>query len=352
MHNREFNRLGTGTSNYFNSLSDKAADYATAAVNKGTVLAWKMGKEFIHTMDLLMESMMSIDKIKVALFVTLLWARAGLFVAKGFEIFFSLLLSMPDKWLAFPISEVKNTEGRSVTVLSARTDTADITNKLRLFMKFYWENGGPEQATEHNGFDFNILAKMLNCSVMYCCYLLSDVGENRNENINSNINTNISKMQSSAKSNVHTYVHPDEFWKRINSFLVERTENGDCYKSTKPDLSDRTKLWLNNLSFETNTAVTPASLLTTSTTLPNSFDVNNLNTGQAQLTKLNPLTEKYPNVRSPRTGLLASNTGNIANLKGGIGSEPVTSTDTYTNTSSEIDELDAYIRSTIPVKPY
>lgn len=319
-----------------NSILDKAADYATAAINKGTVLAWKMGKEFIHTLDLLMESMMSIDKIKVALFVTLLWARAGLFVAKGFEIFFSLLLSMPDKWLAFPISEVKNTEGKSITVLSARTDTADITNKLRLFMKFYWENGGPEQATEHNGFDFNILAKMLNCSVMYCCYLLSDVGKT----------TNLGKPTNLEKNNLPSGLQPNQFWNSINSFLVERTENGDCYKSTKRDLSDRTKLWLNNLSFEANTAVTSSSHLTTSTTLPNSFDVNNLNTGQTQLTKLNPLTEKYPNVRSPRTGLLASSTGNVANLKDNIVSEPVTSTDTYT------DELDAYIRSTIPVKPY
>jgi hypothetical protein len=184
---------------------------------------WNAAQQLVHRLDDVAASLLKFDKIRVALFVTWLWAYAGLYVTKAFESFFRSILNMPDKWLAFPVGNVKNSAGQTIKILSAKTNSTDITNKLKIFMKLYWEKGSSTSANTHNGFDFGKLAKLLNCSMMYCCYLLTDANGN---------------------------IQPEQFWNNINTFFVEQERNGECYKSTKVDLSDRTKLWLRNVSFE------------------------------------------------------------------------------------------------------
>lgn len=194
---------------------------------------WRNAQRFVHFINdnslnyvhNFLSNIFTFDKVKVAMTVTWLWAWAGLYVTKAFEAFFTGILKMPDKWLAIPTSDVVNSSGQRVKILSARSGKSDITNKLKLFMKLYWEKGGINSATDTNGFDFSKLAKMLNVSMMYCCYLLTDVNGN---------------------------IQPEQFWNSVHAFLVEQTANGDCYRSTTVNLSDRNKLWLRNVDFEGN----------------------------------------------------------------------------------------------------
>lgn len=184
---------------------------------------WNQAKLLVHFIDSNISKLVTIDKVKIALYVTWLWAWAGLYLSKAFEMFFMTVLKMPDRWLAIPVGDVVNTSGQRVKIISAKTDKSDITNKLKLFLKLYWEKGGPADANSTNGFDFAKLAKMLNCSMMYCCYLLTD-----------------------AKGDIE----PEQFWDSVHNFLIEQTKNGDCYRSMNSDLSDRSRLWLRNVDFE------------------------------------------------------------------------------------------------------
>lgn len=186
---------------------------------------WRTAKSFVEKVDNTFDKAIAFDKVKVAMYVTWLWAWAGLHTTKVFEAFFRTILKMPDEWLAFPVGDVVNTAGKKVKILSARTEHQNITNKLKLFVKLYWEKGGPTDANSTNGFDFAKLSKLLNCSVLYCCYLLTD-----------------------AKGDIP----PEQFWDSVHRFLIEQGKNGDCYKSTKVDFSDKSKLWLRNVDFEGN----------------------------------------------------------------------------------------------------
>jgi hypothetical protein len=165
------------------------------------------------------------DKLRVALFVTWMWAKAGLLVTKSFEQMFKNILRMPDNWLALPINDVKNTTGKNVKILLATDGKTNITNKLKLFMKLYWEQGGPNDACETNGFDFAKYSKILNCSMLYCCYLLTDKDGN---------------------------INPEEFWKSANKFLVEQTDK-KCVRYKNHSRVDVDELYLRNVDFEENT---------------------------------------------------------------------------------------------------
>lgn len=206
---------------------------------------WFSAKKAVSIIDTLaaniVNKVMIFDKMQVALYVTWLWAYAGLYASKAFETFFASILAMPDGWLEMPsklVSEVSTTNGKKIKILSAHTDMGEITNKLKLFLKFYWEQGGDDNSTPTNGFDFMKLRKLLNCSMLYCCYLLTD------------------------KTGT---VKPEDFWNNVNKFLVdcekltEDVSNPDinCYMSKKEDLSDRRKLFLRNVDFDEYLANTP-----------------------------------------------------------------------------------------------
>lgn len=202
---------------------------------------WRYAQKFVRSVDSaltyvgttlanLSSNFITIDKVKIAMTVTYAWAWAGLYVTKAFEALFMGVLNMPDKWLAFPIGDAVNSSGQKIKILSAKSGQSDITNKLKLFMKLYWEKGNIYSANDTNGFDFAKLAKLLNISMMYCCYLLTD-----------------------AKGDIQ----PEQFWNSVHMFLVEQASNGDCYRSNKRDLSDRSKLWLRNVDFEGDKPIKP-----------------------------------------------------------------------------------------------
>ena len=168
-----------------------------------------------------------LDKMQVALLVTRVWAITGLYVTKIFEQIFINILKFPDTWIA-PIARnitVQNTNNETVTILHASDGKSEITNKLKLLLKYYWEEGQLINAIDSNGFDFKKFSKIFGSSMMYCCYLLND---------------------KNAK------LDPKTFAENIHKFLVtqEPTSEQAAYMSYNTDLSDRRKLFLRNVNFD------------------------------------------------------------------------------------------------------
>lgn len=250
--------------------------YANKAVNGiDAVLAATIGK------------IQLIDKVKVALYVTWLWAFFGLYTTKAFETFFTALLSMPDNWLEMPAAclspKIENTLGKKIKILSAYTESGDITNKLKLFLKFYWEKA-PNNGNSKHGFDFGHLKRLLNCSMLYCCYLLTDEANHiEPEQFWNNINKffvdiadnlDANNVSHTNASNTNSAFIPNPIIirpglsNRTNPTAVNRTlntnhntnKNMNCYMSYNENLSDRRKVFLRNIDFDGYLASTGPSI--------------------------------------------------------------------------------------------
>lgn len=161
---------------------------------------WTYAKQYVDVVDYtiytILYQLQMIDKIRIAMFVTWLWALVGLYTTKIFETFFRILLHMPDNWLT------NSYEPEGLKILHASNGQKNITNKFRLFLKYYWETD--EQGS---GFNFASLQRLLNCSMLYCSYLLT----NKDGTIN-----------------------PDRFCQNINRFLVE-IQDGTTVQRTTPN---------------------------------------------------------------------------------------------------------------------
>lgn len=189
-------------------------------------MIWQNTKNYVNFVDGIIlrsiEQFKLIDKVRVAMFVTWLWALFGLYTAKAFESFFKIILKMPDKWLVMP---GYNTTPEGVRILQASDGKQDITNKFKLFLKYYWEqdeNGG--------GFSFASLQRLMNCSMLYCSYLLTDKDGS---------------------------VTPECFWQNVNRFLielepnVEPKQNSKCVKYIDPKLTDKQEVPFGMVQFNT-----------------------------------------------------------------------------------------------------
>lgn len=112
--------------------------------------------------------------LSAAMCITKFWALIGLYSTKLFEMFFCLLLRLPDdKFAMFSNIRFLNTAGDTINILSALDDkNTNITNKLKLFIKFYLERGGKYEVNATNGFDFEKFEKLFNSSMLYCYYMI------------------------------------------------------------------------------------------------------------------------------------------------------------------------------------
>ena len=158
-----------------------------------------------------------VDKVRVAMFVTWVWALFGLYTAKAFESFFKLMLKMPDTWLNMLAPKTQKLNSKeSVKIVAAYDRNFNITNKFKLFLKYYWE-----EDELNGGFSFDSLQRLLNCSMLYCTYLMIDKDKD---------------------------ISPEAFCKNVDGFLVEL--RGDkCVKYVSNDLSDATPLPFNMVNF-------------------------------------------------------------------------------------------------------
>lgn len=185
--------------------------------------AWLFVVYYVNVIDHYLGLINIVDKAKLVLTITWLWAMVGLYITKLFEQIFLLILKTPDNWLGIPanvISPVKNSMGKNIHIISASTDKGNITNKFKLFLKFYWETIN----TETHSFDFANLTRLLNCSMLYCCYLLNDDNN----------------------------VDPATFLNNVNKFLIECKEN--TYVRRNNDDDTTFPLLFRRVEFEGNNA--------------------------------------------------------------------------------------------------
>lgn len=151
--------------------------------------------------NLFIEKFILFDKVQLILFMTWVWALSGLYLTKLFELIFRAVLRLPDSWLGiFNNLDIVNDTGKHIHILHATNGVSPITNKLKLFLKYYWtydqDDGGR--------FSFQSLSKQLNCSVLYCSYLLTYPDRD---------------------------ISPSVFWNDIHKFSVY-SHNGKIYQCT------------------------------------------------------------------------------------------------------------------------
>jgi hypothetical protein len=138
-----------------------------------------------------------VDKMQVAMFVSWIWAFIGLRIAKAFELIFSMILKMPDSWLrCIPTRPIVNDHKERVVIRDATNQHGSITNKFKLFLRYYWESD-----QDGNKFSFPQLTRLLGCSMLYCSYLLTDSNGN---------------------------IPPEQFYRNAHQFLISA-------KTAKPD---------------------------------------------------------------------------------------------------------------------
>lgn len=175
-------------------------------------------------------NLLRIDIVKSVLVVTWWYAYFGLQLTKIFELLFKLILTMPDSWVKIIADQSKlplTSSGKQVHIVHAANEHRIITNKLRLFLRWYWEHGGDDKSVDTNGFNFSNYSRLLNCSFLYCSYLLTN-GD----------------------------IQPEKFFNDVQQFIVANNEetstegNMQYYKSS--DLSGRTKeeLFMGHVDFE------------------------------------------------------------------------------------------------------
>jgi hypothetical protein len=171
------------------------------------------------------------DAFSSALFISKIWAIVGLYMAKLFETIFQLIVKLPDEKFAILTNNFKflNTEGNKINVLLASDGKNIITNKLKLFIKYYLEKGGVFEAIPTNGFDFAKFEKIFKSSVLYCCHLT----ENRSRDDEKHYSTTFNS----------------EFWDNLIKFIIYRVDDV-IYKKTE---NDTYKLSLRNVDFDKKT---------------------------------------------------------------------------------------------------
>jgi len=167
---------------------------------------------------------LSIDKLSVVLYVTWLWAWAGLYITKVFETFFKVILAMPDSWLSIPANmcnKIQTTQRKRINILNAATENGQITNRFKLFLKYYWEKASGDTAFDVNGFSMDKASEFLNCSLLYCSYVISN-GED---------------------------MPIEEFMNNVKRAFIVR-DNGVTAMSYETDMSDRERVPLGHVNFD------------------------------------------------------------------------------------------------------
>ena len=179
----------------------------------------------------LLVKVLNIDLIKILFVVTWWYAWLGLHITKAFEFGFKLVLSMPDEWLKLPSvfnKPIFNSAGQQINIINAYSEAGIITNKMKLFMRWYWDHADGE-IYDTNGFNFNKLNQLLNCSALYCSYLLT---------------------------NQNAEIAPEDFWKNIKHLVVIQQPSSNVrvkpivLRSDNLDFTDPQELLLGHVDFD------------------------------------------------------------------------------------------------------
>lgn len=109
----------------------------------------------------------------VILFVTWLITISRYYTIKLLEKLLMLCFRISDKNLSIFVDGsplLKNTDKQEFDILTAFTEHGRVRNKLKLFLRFYWESQSDE--FERHGFDFANFARLMKCNRLYCNYII------------------------------------------------------------------------------------------------------------------------------------------------------------------------------------
>lgn len=176
-------------------------------------------------------SLFNFDALHIALKITWVWAWLGLQLTKLFEFAFKMVLLIPDKWITIPEIfniPIRNSAGQNISLLTAYNEFGCITNKVKLFVQWFWENVDENSIYNTNGFDVRKLFKMLNCSALYCSYLINNTNEE---------------------------IKPEEFYSKINYLFAGQVPNNESRKKRvlithDPNFSHTEETSLGHVDFE------------------------------------------------------------------------------------------------------
>jgi len=108
------------------------------------------------------------NALKIILAVTYFWAYVGYTISKIFMFLFMILMKLP-VYLPDFILNIENTYNQKISIIEAKTDKLDITNRFKIFLKLYMEN-----AMDKKGIDFRNFINVFNSSILYCCYIIAN----------------------------------------------------------------------------------------------------------------------------------------------------------------------------------
>lgn len=115
---------------------------------------------------------------RLVLSATYYWVRLSIWSVRFLTAVLGSLLELPENLIALldwlPDKHVKTTDGKKINIINAFNENGCITNKFKLFLKVYWTEGGEDQLFDYNGVDMSKFAQLLNCSMLYCSYLLTE----------------------------------------------------------------------------------------------------------------------------------------------------------------------------------
>jgi hypothetical protein len=111
----------------------------------------------------------------INLTLKLFWINAWTIVQlkKIFELGLRMIFWLPDS-LFVVINALQRpiytTDGIKINILNVMNERQTITNKFKLFLSIYWESD-----SDQNGFMFNKLSSLFNCSIVYLSYMLGEI---------------------------------------------------------------------------------------------------------------------------------------------------------------------------------
>jgi len=113
-----------------------------------------------------------LNKIRLFLFITKIWAYVGLYCTKTFEFAFRLVLMLPDSLFA-PFTKLfrypRSTNGEDIKMLLLTDDCGKtIINKFKLFLKYAWDTSNFDE----NGFSIKKFKNLFNTTLIHGCYIL------------------------------------------------------------------------------------------------------------------------------------------------------------------------------------
>jgi hypothetical protein len=119
-------------------------------------------------------------KVKIGLFVLYYYIKMSMTALRIATFMLGIVLRVfPDKFFKFamftPLDIANVADGKrieSVDIMNAQNEKGDITNKLRFYLKYFWEESN--ELFETSGFDVSKLFRALNSSFLIVSYVISD----------------------------------------------------------------------------------------------------------------------------------------------------------------------------------